>query len=192
MTEKHGMTRTPEYKAWLNMRKRCSRPDLSNYHYWAGVAVCERWDRSFLAFYEDMGLRPSPKHSLDRIDNGRGYEPGNCRWATQKEQQNNRSYKRLLEHGGRKQTAAQWARELGVDPQTVRDRAARGAPLDQRLPHKNEGTVYCPQELIKLSRDGYPILQIMKRLNEAGVPSARGGKWHYPTTWKAVRSIQPS
>lgn len=87
----HGMSRTPIYESWKAMRKRCLNPNAPKYRLYGGrgITICERWDY-FENFREDMGERPIGL-SLDRIDNDGNYEPGNCRWATQKEQQNNRS-----------------------------------------------------------------------------------------------------
>lgn len=69
------------------MRERCNNPKAQRYNYYGarGIRVCERWG-SFELFIQDMGRRPSPKHSIDRIDNDGNYEPGNCRWATQDQQ----------------------------------------------------------------------------------------------------------
>ena len=97
---KHGCNtsggRTPEYRAWESMVQRCTNPKHAKWKTYGGrgIAVCDRW-RSFAAFLEDMGLRPSTEHSLDRKDNDRGYEPGNCRWATRKEQMRNRTVSKL-------------------------------------------------------------------------------------------------
>lgn len=87
---KHGHDGTPTYRCWVEMRRRCRKPHPESAKYYQGVTVCERW-QSFANFLADMGERPSPKHSLDRYPNNSGnYEPGNVRWATMKEQANNR------------------------------------------------------------------------------------------------------
>jgi len=80
-----------EYNAWTGMVKRCKNPKNRKYKYWGGrgVTVCKRWLNSFPSFLADMGTRPGPGYSIDRIDNDGNYEPGNCRWATAKQQNNN-------------------------------------------------------------------------------------------------------
>jgi len=88
----HGMTKRPEYLAWMNAKSRCNNPKNKAWSYYGGrgISMCEEWVDDFLSFYEHVGPKPSPEHSLDRIDNDGNYEPGNLRWATKKEQSANR------------------------------------------------------------------------------------------------------
>ena len=88
--------RAPEYVAWLNMRRRCNEPNHISYNNYGGrgIKVCGRWNE-YKNFIEDLGRRPSSLHSLDRIDVNQGYAPENCRWATRKEQNDNRSIRRI-------------------------------------------------------------------------------------------------
>jgi hypothetical protein len=99
------------------MKKRCYIPSSTGFANYGGrgITVCERWRDSFEAFFADMGPRPSPKHSLERINNGGHYEPGNCRWATKLQQSENRRTNRLFTHNGRTQTISQWSRETGIN-----------------------------------------------------------------------------
>jgi hypothetical protein len=85
----HGLGKPPEYNSWANMVQRCHNPDHPKFHYYGGrgISVCSVWRESFPAFLAHIGPRPSPGHSIDRFpDNNGNYEPGNVRWATQKEQ----------------------------------------------------------------------------------------------------------
>lgn len=94
---KHGDSFTSEYSTWANMKDRCLNPNCQSFKNYGGrgITVCNRW-LQYENFLADMGRKPSPAHSLDRINNDRGYSPSNCRWATQKEQTNNR---RQFDHG---------------------------------------------------------------------------------------------
>lgn len=88
----HGLTKTVEYRAWHSMKQRCLNPKCRRWNKYGGrgIAICQKWLDSFEAFLADMGPRPSPDHSIDRIDNDGDYEPGNCRWATRSQQQQNK------------------------------------------------------------------------------------------------------
>lgn len=92
---KHGMSAHPLYSTWKTMMARCYNPNNKSYNRYggSGVIVCERWRKSPAAFFEDMGEKPSPAHSLDRIGGGKVYSKESCRWATKIEQVKNRTFK---------------------------------------------------------------------------------------------------
>jgi hypothetical protein len=123
------------YKAWHTMKCRCCKPDHSS-HYWygaRGIRVCAAWCESFETFLRDVGPRPSRRHTLDRIDNERGYEPGNVRWATRAQQMRNTRSNRWLELHGERLTLRDWARRLGASHATIHTRLLRGWPLERAL-----------------------------------------------------------
>lgn len=125
---KHGMAdRIPEYYIWNTMRGRCMNPRNAKYPRYGGrgIRVCAAWN-DFARFYADMGPRPTPRHSIDRIDNDGPYSPENCRWATISEQSNNRRSNLWLTHAGRTQRPAEWAAELGIDVKIIYRRMHRG------------------------------------------------------------------
>ena len=94
--------RTREYETWVSMRDRCRNPNNKRYENYGGrgIRICKRWD-DFANFLADMGERPSPQHSLDRINNDGSYRPSNCRWATRSQQRRNRRSKQMMEQAGR-------------------------------------------------------------------------------------------
>jgi hypothetical protein len=116
----HGKSKTRTYRSWLGMRARCKDPTNADY-YRRGISVCARWDRSFEAFLEDMGECPLGM-SIEREDNDRGYEPGNCRWATRVEQAQNRRVSLNVTAHGRTLNLAEWSRLTGVKYATLRKR----------------------------------------------------------------------
>lgn len=120
-------TRHPLYQTWVSMRARCRDPGHPNFARYGGrgVVVCARW-LSFEAFLSDVGPRPSPLHSIDRIDNDGNYEPGNVRWATAAEQNRNKRSTRLVTVNGRTMAASDWALAAGIDLRTLLSRLHRG------------------------------------------------------------------
>lgn len=132
---KHGMVGTPEYKSWKHMMARCYNPNFVKYQNYGGrgIKVCDRWRNNFENFIEDMGLKPSPDHSIDRLDNNGDYCPENCRWATMREQANNRRTNRRVTINGVTKTVAEWSRAHGIDPQRVYSRLALGWDIHRAL-----------------------------------------------------------
>lgn len=131
----HGMSRTPEYFAWSQMRARCRDKKHQAYKDYGGrgIYVCPEWDRGFAAFLRDMGTRPTPKHSLDRIDNDGPYAPGNVQWATMTNQHNNRRRNRHLELNGERHTVAEWAKLKGLTKTALYQRLENGWTLEKAL-----------------------------------------------------------
>jgi hypothetical protein len=114
VTITHHSSGTRVYKAWLNMKSRCFTPTTPYYKNYGGrgITVCERW-MTFENFLEDMG-QPPPNTSLERKDNSKNYEPGNCVWESKKCQQNNTRRNHLLTYKGETLTVAQWADRIGL------------------------------------------------------------------------------
>ena len=125
-----------EYSSWSNMVSRCTsktNPDYPRYSR-NGITVCDRW-RNFFYFLSDMGLKPTPKHSIDRIDNDKGYFPSNCRWATQTEQTRNTVANRMLTLNGVTHCIAEWSDLLDMPYSTIRGRLRCGWSEEKTLTH---------------------------------------------------------
>lgn len=123
----HGESSRPEHGVWNTMIQRCTNPNAVGWERYGGrgITVCERWASSYEAFIADMGHRPSPDMTLERIDNSRGYEVGNVRWATRSEQARNRRSNRHITHEGRTQLLIEWAEELSVPIRVLHGRLNR-------------------------------------------------------------------
>lgn len=129
----HGMYGTREYGIWRAMISRCTNARQKYYDLYGGrgITVCDRW-RNFAAFYADMGPRPTPKHSIDRIDNNGPYSPENCRWSTRYEQAQNTRTNVYVSLNGKIVAVAEAARQIGLDAETLRMRLKRG-DMGERL-----------------------------------------------------------
>lgn len=122
------MSDTPEHRCWFLMRSRCYNKNLAHYkNYGAkGIVVCDRWLESFQNFFDDMGKKPSPKHSIERLDSRGNYCPENCVWADRITQNNNTSRNHWLLVNGERKTIAQWARARGISKNTIMKRLRSG------------------------------------------------------------------
>jgi hypothetical protein len=134
ITKKHGRSHTTEYRTWERMKKRCYNKNDISYQYYGGrgIAICDRWKYSFIYFYTDMGNKPEGRE-LDRIDNDGDYTPENCRWATRRQQANNKSNSRRLTFKGQTFTIAQWARRTEVKEKTIWWRVKNGWSTERAL-----------------------------------------------------------
>lgn len=138
---RHGYHGEVEYETWRHMMERCSNPKAHNYSLYGerGISVCERWHH-YPNFVADMGCRPGPDRSIDRIDSNGNYEPSNCRWGTVEEQNNNRRSNVIFTLSRESLSLAQWCRKFGIHAVTVTGRLKRGwsivaaltIPSDQR------------------------------------------------------------
>ena len=129
-----GRIVTREYRAWCRAKYRCYDPAYDHFNRYGGrgIVMCERWLSDFAAFRSDMGPCP-PKYSLERIDNNGPYSPENCRWATHKEQCNNRSSTRIFEFEGKRLSLKNWARDKGIRYHTLYGRLSRGMSFQDAL-----------------------------------------------------------
>lgn len=138
----HGKTKSRAYSIWCSMRQRCNNENFKYFPYYGGrgIKVHDEWNASFEAFLRDMG-EPPMGYEIDRIDNNGHYEPGNCRWATRAEQQNNRRVNRFITHNGETLTIAEWSRRTGISRNTIDQRLAANWSIDRVLAPVKQTTV---------------------------------------------------
>lgn len=134
MTEKnwkHGEAtrgaQSAEYLTWERLIGRCENPKLPGFEHYGGrgIKVCPQWRISFDTFLQDMGRKPDPTYSIDRIDVNGDYEPGNCRWATNTQQARNKRDNHLITYGGQTKTMVEWAEEKNMSLQTLSSRLGK-------------------------------------------------------------------
>jgi hypothetical protein len=130
----HGKTDSSEYAIWTGIKARCyniKNPSFMRYG-GRGIKMCERWKNSFIDFLSDVGSKPE-RMSLDRKNNDGNYTPGNCRWATRREQSNNTRNNRFIEFRGTRKTIADWSRRLHVPDWIIPARIASGWSIKRAL-----------------------------------------------------------
>jgi len=132
---KHGGAYTAEYRIWAGINQRCYRQAYKAFADYGGrgITVCAAWRHDFPAFLRDMGARPSPTHSIDRIDNDGPYSPENCRWATYTEQAAHKRNTRMLELNGVRKPLTVWARDIGMLHASLRERLTSGMTTEDAL-----------------------------------------------------------
>jgi len=141
-----GYKPTKEYRSWQAMRYRCHVPTNDRYRFYGarGIVVCQQWRESFEAFLSDMGPKPSPKHSIERIGNSQAHSPWYCRWATQLEQAQNTRATALLSCDGQTLSLSEWQRRTGTPSTTISKRLKSGWSV--------EDAIYRPSRLRKEKR----------------------------------------
>lgn len=130
----HGKSKNcAEYGIWQAIKSRCYREKDKRYNDWGGrgIKMCERWINSFENFFEDMGPRPSNKHSIDRWPNNNGnYEPDNCRWGTEEQQRRGKRNNVWIEYKGQRMIRADWAKVFGIKGSYIRELMNRGKSFE--------------------------------------------------------------
>lgn len=131
----HGKCMTPEYRVWTGIKSRCFGKKTRSYKDYGGrgVTMCKKWRDSFEAFYDDMGPRPSPDHSIERLDNDGNYEPGNCVWATRCIQCRNKRNNVVVRFQGSEVLLMELCENLGLRHSLIRRRLYSGWNLDRAL-----------------------------------------------------------
>lgn len=129
-----------EYTSWVCMKMRCNNKNTKGYDRYGGrgITVCDRWQNSFLDFLQDMGPRPGQDYSIERVENNKNYEPGNCRWATRIEQANNRRANTILEFNGRRLTISQWSAITGLHRCAIHYRINHGWTVERALTKRSQ------------------------------------------------------
>lgn len=131
---------TAEYRTWAGIKSRCADKEDSRYG-GRGIRMCLRWQLSFVNFLDDVGKKPTPNHTLGRIDNDGHYEPGNVKWETYEEQAANKRSTRYLVCKGKRQALFLWARESGINQSVITDRLSRGWDVEK--------AIFTPKKVLK-------------------------------------------
>lgn len=204
---KHGGSGTRLYSIWCNMKDRCNNPKNSHYYRYGGrgIAVCSEWINDFSSF-ESWALSHgySDELSIDRINNDLGYYPDNCRWVTNKKQQNNKSTNHLITYQGKTMNVTEWAEETGIPAKTLYDRLSYNWTLDAVFskPVKQcnldyydyEGSSHTLSEWAQLKNISYDVLyhRILKQgmsIEEALTKPVGRGKVELNGRWDTIANF---
>lgn len=195
---KHGMYGTPEHIIWRSMLQRCRDRNSTKYTSYGGrgISICDRW-LIFENFLTDMGHRPTPHHSIDRIDNDGNYCPENCRWATQKQQARNKRRTIRVEIEGTSIALADYCEANNLNHAIIRQRIARGTPIEIALQAaKIKPRVYSGDQHWQKKLTSSAVAEI-KQLLSSGLSQQKIGERfgvsqtciHYIATGKQWRSV---
>lgn len=175
----HGQSGTPEHKCWMHIRQRCENPADQSYPNYGGrgIRVCQRW-QSFDLFLLDMGPRPGPGYSIERVDVNGDYAPGNCIWATRPEQARNKRSSIWIEFNGERLHIKEWERRTGIGWSTLRHRyldlgwSAEKTLVTPPEAHDARAAVTWNNKTLTLTewsqRTGIPMKTLHYRLKVAG------------------------
>ncbi len=179
-------SRSKEYGVWLAMRARCNNPKSRAYRNYGGrgIRVWPEWDRSdgFTAFIAHVGPRPGDEFTIERIDNDRGYEPGNVRWATRLEQSRNCRDTVFVEVRGERRTLQDVARECGIKPQTLASRIDRGMLVEEAMARP-------PRPTEQLLTHGGRTMNIRGWAKETGIHQTTLRVRLFELGWTAERAL---
>ena len=187
--------RGPEYYVWIGVKTRCLNKKEAGYKHYGGrgILICDRWKDSFDNFLHDMGKRPSPKHSIERLDVNGNYEPGNCVWATKSQQVLNTRANKRYTHDGITLTIIEWENRVGLSRNSLRVRVERGWSFEDaiRIPtggkrpgvKRKKGKVLTRDEVraIRSATGTIKTISDIFGVSQSCVQSIRAGR-----TWKDV------
>lgn len=136
----HGMYRSAQYKAWQKMKERCLNPNVERYPNYGGrgITVCKRWLESFENFYEDMGDKPTPQHSIDRKDVNGNYEKDNCRWVTNQEQHYNKTNTLYVRYKNENKSLSELCKKYHLNYKSTWRQYKKGFTFEQILIKNNK------------------------------------------------------
>lgn len=187
----HGMTGTPTYRTWNHMLDRCRNPKCGDWPDYGGrgIKVCPEWEASFEAFHKDMGDKPEGM-TLDRIDVDGDYTPGNCRWATDKEQARNTRTNVLVEYRGETHPISEWAEIIGMEYRTLYTRIVKlGWDVERAIEEPStrwSGRKHSPDAIKKMRENSHAAVSVTcPHCGKTGGKTIMK-RWHFDRCKKAA------